>query len=111
VCFAGATLFCYFILLQVLASSARGAGIIGQMVVFPLMMLGGSFFPFDIMPAWMAAIGRWTPNGLAVTHLRTLLFETPDLRAIALAAVLMAAPAAGAFLLSARRLRQRFAVS
>ena len=108
---AGAALFCYFVLLQLLGSSARGAGIIGQMVVFPLMMLGGSVFPFDLMPAWMAAIGRWTPNGLAVTHIRALLFEQPDWQAIAIATPLLALPAAGAFWLSVRRIRRRFATS
>ena len=81
------------------------------MVVFPLMMLGGSFFPFDLMPAWMAAIGRWTPNGLAVTHIRALLFEQPDWQAIAIATPLLALPAAGAFWLSVGRIRRRFATS
>lgn len=107
-CYAGAALFSYFVLLQLLATSARGAGVLGQVVVFPLMMLGGSFFPFDVMPAWMAAVGRWTPNGLAVTRIRDILFGQPDTRSIVVSAALIGLPAAAAFLLSVQRLRRRF---
>jgi ABC-type multidrug transport system permease subunit len=42
-------------------------------VLFPLFMLGGSLFPSEAMPAWMAAIGRWTPNGWAVEQLKAIL--------------------------------------
>ncbi len=50
-----------------------------SMIVFPLMMIGGSFFPLEVMPAWMARIGRWTPNGLGVAQLKEILFGHPDL--------------------------------
>ena len=110
-CYTGGALFCYFILIQLLATTARGAGVIGQLVVFPLMMLGGSFFPFDVMPEGMAAIGRWTPNGLAVTHLRGLLFGPTDVRALGVATVLIGVPASAAFLLAVVRLRRRFATN
>src|SRR5437867_7521177 len=68
--YAGAALACLFMLLQLMATNARGGSLLSLMVVFPLMMIGGSFFPFDLMPAWMANIGRWTPNGLAVTQVK-----------------------------------------
>jgi ABC-type Na+ efflux pump permease subunit len=109
-CYAGGALFCYFFLLQLLASSARGGGLLSQLIVFPLMMIGGSFFPFEAMPSWMIAIGRWTPNGLAVVREKDLLFGHPDLGAMAVAAVAIGAPAALAFLLGVRRLG-RFATS
>ena len=47
------------------------------MIVFPLIMIGGSFFPFEVMPAWMARIGRWTPNGLASRNVKQILFGQP----------------------------------
>jgi len=104
-CYAGAALFCYFIVLQMSASTARAAGIAAQTVVLPLMMMGGSFFPFEVMPAWMARIGRWTPNGLAVTHVKQILFGTVDPAALAIGAVAIGIPAALAFAFGVRRLR------
>jgi len=34
------------------------------------MILGGSLFPAEAMPAGLLAIGRWTPNGWALAHLK-----------------------------------------
>jgi len=41
----------------------KSASVVTSAMVFPLMMLGGSFFPFDVMPKWMVAIGQYLPNG------------------------------------------------
>jgi len=109
-CLAGAALLCYFALLQVLAASERGAQLLGTVVVFPLMMIGGSFFPFDTMPSWMAAVGRWTPNGLAVVRLREILEGRADLLTLAASAAGMCLPAVVAFWLASRRLAGRFPV-
>ncbi|MFO7653712.1 MAG: ABC transporter permease [Candidatus Krumholzibacteriia bacterium] len=54
---------------QVLARSQRAGQIAGMLVIFPLMMVGGSFFPLEAMPAWMRAAGQITPNGYAVSVL------------------------------------------
>ena len=110
-CYAGAALFCYFVLIQLSFTSARAAGIASQMVVFPLMMIGGSFFPFEAMPAWMARLGRWTPNGLAVVHVKEILFGQPDVASIAVAALAIGIPAALAFAVSIRRLKGPFLTS
>ena len=107
--FSGTVLICLFLVVQFLASSARGASLVTTMVLFPLMMLGGSFFPFDAMPAWMARIGRLTPNGQGVTQLRALLAGQLDAAALAIAFAAMLLPAAIAFVLSTRLLRGRFA--
>jgi len=109
-CFAGVALFCYFLLLQMSATTQRGGSLLSSMVVFPVMMIGGSFFPFDAMPAWMASIGRWTPNGLAVAETREILFGTPDLSNLMLAALGIGLPAAGALWWASRRLVHTFAV-
>ena len=106
--FAGAALLVYFMLLQTLATSARGANLLSSLIVFPLMMIGGSFFPFESMPAWMAAVGRWTPNGLAVVRLKELLFGSPQLSILALSAAAIGVPAVLAFLYTAGRLERRF---
>jgi len=109
--YAGGALFSYLVLIQVLASSTRGGQFLSSMIVFPLMMIGGSFFPLEVMPPWMARIGRWTPNGLGVVQLKEILSGHPDPARLAVAAVAIGAPAALALWIAARRLRGQFAVS
>jgi len=46
-----------------LMPTQKSASVVTSAMVFPLMMLGGSFFPFDTMPKWMVAIGQYLPNG------------------------------------------------
>ncbi len=107
--FAGGALLAMMTLLQTLASNQRVAEMVSSMVVFPLMMIGGSFFPFESMPGWMAAAGRWTPNGLSVVRLKDLLYGDPSAAAFAIAIAAIGLPAAAAFLAAGRRLRYRFA--
>ena len=108
--FAGCAMLACFVLLQVLASEQRAGDMLSNIVLFPIMMLGGSFFPFEMMPEWMAAIGRWTPNGAALVRLDDILAGEPDFRALLVAALSIGVPAALAFALSARRLRGSFLV-
>jgi ABC-type multidrug transport system permease subunit len=42
---------------------------ISLVIIFPLLMMGGSFFPLDVLPDWLAAIGRLSPNGYVVDQL------------------------------------------
>lgn len=109
--FAGAALLALLTLVQLFASSQRGADMLSSTIVFPLMMLGGSFFPFETMPGWMAAIGQWTPNGLAVTRLKDLLYGEAPLLPLAAAALGIGVPAALAFAAAGHRLRRRFAAA
>jgi ABC-type multidrug transport system permease subunit len=109
--FAGGALFCYFVFIQLHATSMRGGQFLSTMVVFPLMMMGGSFFPFEVMPAWMANIGRWTPNGLAVANVKQILFGRLDPGSLAIAGLAMGTLAVLAFVMGVRRLRGTFAVS
>lgn len=106
--FAGSILFAVFLVPQVAASSQRTANLVASMLVFPLMMIGGSFFPFDAMPPWMAAIGRWTPNGQGVARLQGLMAGTTSWDQVLASGVTMAVPAVLAFSWAARRLRRRF---
>jgi hypothetical protein len=69
----GSILALAMLLLQMLATSQRAGGILTNALLFPLLMLGGGFFPFEVMPATFAAIGRWTPNGRGLTVLSEIL--------------------------------------
>ena len=68
---SGVALFAWFAALQMLFSSRKTASIISSMLLFPLLMAGGSFFPLSVLPDWIAAIGRAAPNGF-VAHRLTL---------------------------------------
>jgi ABC-type multidrug transport system permease subunit len=109
--FAGGALLALLTLLQTFASGQRAADMLMTMMIFPLMMLGGSFFPFESMPGWMAAVGRWTPNGLGVVILKDLLYGAPPLSTVAVAAAGIGIPAVAAFFLAGRRLRGKFATA
>jgi ABC-type Na+ efflux pump permease subunit len=67
---SGVALFAWFSLLQMLFPTRKAANLFSSMLLFPLLMVGGSFFPFEAMPAWMAAIGRVSPNGFVAHHLK-----------------------------------------
>ena len=105
---AGTALYPLFLFVQTLGQTKRAAGILANVLVFPLMMLGGSFFPFEAMPAWMASLGRRTPNGLAVTRLKQLLGGELDLAGVAVDAGLLVVAGALLFLLTCWRARRRF---
>jgi ABC-type Na+ efflux pump permease subunit len=109
--FAAAALLALLTILHMAATSERGAHLLSNIVVFPIIMVGGSFFPFEAMPAWMAAVGRWTPNGLGVVRLKEIMFGTPSAGVLLLSAAGIGVPAALAFLGAARRLRGTFATS
>lgn len=66
---AGAGLFAWFAALQMLFPNNKAANLVSTIVVFPLLMMGGSFFPLDALPDWLAAIGRLSPNGFVVDQL------------------------------------------
>ena len=71
--FAGGSLMVFFMVVQMLASTSRSGNIMSTAVLFPLMMIGGTFFPFEAMPVWMADIGKFTPNGMAIVQLKAML--------------------------------------
>lgn len=107
---SGAGLWVMFALLEIHASSFRAAHILGFLVVFPLVMLGGSYFPFEVMPGWLARIGRLTPNGWVVLELRRLLEGPLEPARLAVACAGLAVAAGVMFPLILRRLRRGFAL-
>lgn len=110
VMFSGVALYLFMLILVMYASGPRTANILANMVIFPLSMLGGCFFPFEAMPPWMARIGQFTPNGWAITQFKAILSGRTDAQGFALACVGLLAVSAAALVLSARRLRRGFAL-
>jgi ABC-2 type transport system permease protein len=109
--FSGVSFLLVFVLIQLHATSQRAGTVLTNSVVMPLLFIGGSFFPFEAMPDWMAAIGRWTPNGWALEHLKDILFGRAVAGSLSVAFIALLALAALLFLLSERRMRRVFARS
>ena len=97
-----------FYLLHLSASSQRGGNLVSNMVLFPLLMLGGSFFPFEAMPDWMAAAGAWLPNGRAVMVLRDLMTGTASLTEVAATAGALVVFGGACFVATAAWIPRRF---
>lgn len=76
--FSGVVLLLFMVLAQLLASSRKGGAVLTGSLMFPLLMVGGSFFPFEAMPEWMSVVGRHTPNGWALENLKDILLERAD---------------------------------
>lgn len=106
--FTGSLLLLMMILLQIHASTKRAADILAMSVMFPLMMIGGNFFPLEAMPEWMAAIGRWTPNGWSMQQLKAILLDTLDIRELGLTFLALLGVWVLLFFLSVRRIRTGF---
>ncbi len=109
--FCGTALLALFFALQLLASTRRAGNILSSIVLFPMMMIGGTFFPFETMPEWMADVGRWTPNGLGVTQLKKIMVAELDPGSLLLSVAGIGLFAVLTFVFSIRRVRLRFAVS
>ncbi len=108
--FSGSALFLMMLVVALAASTARAASVLGNLIVFPLAMIGGCFFPFDWMPAWMARIGRLTPNGWAITQFQAILSGQIDARKLAVAVAGLTVVSAVMFFVALRRLRSGFVV-
>jgi ABC-type multidrug transport system permease subunit len=70
---SGIGLYLMAAILQVFSSEQRAGVILNGFVLFVLSMLGGTFFPFEAMPKWLAAIGQYTPNGWAVMRFKEII--------------------------------------
>jgi len=99
---SGVGLYLFMMLLQSLASNERVANMLTNFVMLPLTMLGGSFFPFDLMPKTFARIGKLTPNGWSLLQLQRILNGSPAPAAFVWAAVFIV----GVWLLTAWRIRR-----
>ncbi len=59
--------------IEVHATNDRAGHMFTTFLVFLLGMLGGTFFPFEWMPEWLASAGKWTPNGWAMLRFKSIL--------------------------------------
>jgi ABC-2 type transport system permease protein len=105
----GLTFLLFFYMVQIHVSSQRAGSVLGSSIAMPLLFVGGNFFPFEMMPSWMATVGRWTPNGWALIQFKELLYGRADAGSIALAFAGVLALGLILFLIAERRLRKRFA--
>jgi len=86
------------LLLQLHAASQRAGHLLTNAIGFPMLMIGGGFFPFEAMPRSFSAIGRRTPLGWMLEELKAILFgrATAAQVAIAFAVLVVAIVAIGA---------------
>ena len=70
---SGGALYMLFVLLHISFSNPRGATMLSNFLTMLFGMLGGCFFPFELMPHSLASVGRWTPNGRALLLFRDIL--------------------------------------
>ncbi len=105
----GVGLFAWFAAIQMLLPNSRAANLVTMILLFPLLMAGGSFFPLAALPGWIADIGRLAPNGFIVDRLSNELMS-PTAWSIDLRSWLILFVMTGSgLLLSALRLRTGFA--
>ncbi|MCU1335018.1 MAG: hypothetical protein JWO19_599 [Bryobacterales bacterium] len=103
---SGTAFYLFLVTIAVHASSQRTANVIGNLVVFPLSLVGGSFFPFEMMPDWMASIGRFTPNGWAVTTFKAFVAGSAHTTDFLIGTSYIAAVGSLLFVLTLRRMRK-----
>jgi len=109
--FAGSLFLILAFLLQLHATSQRAGSTLSALVMMPLLMLGGSFFPFDLMPEGFVRIGRWTPNGWALIQLNDIMRAEVDWSRLAVTAAGIALLGLLLFVLANRRMAGAFARS
>jgi ABC-type Na+ efflux pump permease subunit len=104
---AGASLLCVFLALHAVSTSLRAGRLLSTLVLFPLLMAGGSFFPPSMMPDALAAGGRLTPNGMAGARIAELLTGEVRPHVLSLTALVLLGVGAVAAHLARRRLEAR----
>lgn len=105
----GLALFSWFAFLQMLFPNGKSADIVLTVLMFPLLMAGGSFFPAAALPDWLATIGRASPNGFAADRLTVELTAAGSWAFTVADWAILAAVALSGLALSAWRLSSGFA--
>ena len=105
---SGAFLFALMSLIQAFAKSQRGGNLLTNSILFPLSMLGGAFFPFEVMPKWMASIGKLTPNGWALEEFKSILYGEAQFARLCIGALVLAAVTLLLLWISKRRIQGSF---
>jgi ABC-type multidrug transport system permease subunit len=106
---SGVGLFAWFAALQMLFSTQKAATLVSSIMLFPLLMAGGSFFPLAALPEWMQSIGRMAPNGFVADRLTTELESASAWTYDVNSWLIVVAMVVSGFLLCSWRLRAGFA--
>jgi ABC-type multidrug transport system permease subunit len=107
---SGTMLTTLLMLIQLFASSQRGGNILTMALIFPLMMVGGNFFPFEAMQSWMAAIGKMTPNGYALEQLKNIMLQRTNIVDSLIAFTCVFTSTLILFFVAAWRLKAKFVI-
>ena len=102
-------LFLLLLVFQLHTPTERAGNTYTNITMLVLAMLGGSFFPFEMMPPALARIGRFTPNGWGVTQFDALLTGASDALVVGLSFAAFAAVGTVLFVIARRRLLSSFA--
>ncbi len=105
----GVGMFAWFAAIQMLLPNNRAANLVTTILLFPLLMAGGSFFPLAALPEWIADIGRLAPNGFIVDRLSNELVSPTAWSIDARSWLILFAITASGLLASAVRVRTGFA--
>lgn len=100
---AGMVFYLALALVQFLTPHRRAGTFATNLITLPLLMAGGSFFPMETMPGWLAQVGQWTPNGYALTQLQAILLGTSNAATLGLAFGVLVGVGAVFFVLNARQ--------
>jgi ABC-type multidrug transport system permease subunit len=106
----GGGIYLMMVVLSTLASTPRAASVLTNFAVMTLAMMGGAFFPFEVMPGFLSRIGKLTPNGWALLRLKEMLGGQAGAASIAVAFAATAVVGTLLFVLASRRLRRGFFV-
>jgi ABC-type multidrug transport system permease subunit len=68
--FSGLVIYQLFAVLAMIMPTAKVANIVINATTFPLLMIGGSFFPMEAMPDWLSGIGQYLPNGFLLKGMK-----------------------------------------
>ncbi len=105
---SGTVFYLLVVLIQIHGGGERPAFVLSNLFVMILAMVGGSFFPFEMMPSFLADIGRLTPNGWALTQLKAILAGEIAVSRLLLNFAAATAIGSLAFAVAVRRLRKGF---
>ena len=104
----GVAFYLVLLLAAVFGRTPQSSNTIANLLVFPLMIVGGCYFPFEAMPAWLARIGQATPVGWAVVRFRGILSGAMGVSGLAVAFAVVVVLGCAVFPLALRRLRRGF---
>ncbi|QDU69519.1 ABC transporter permease [Engelhardtia mirabilis] len=89
---------------QSMARTQRAGTIVASLFVYPLLMIGGAFFPLEAMPDGLAAIGVRTPVGWALVRFKSILAGSAEAGSLLVDFSLVLAVGALLFVVALRRL-------